>query len=553
MRSDEIKRGVQRAPHRALLRACGVSEQDFDKPFIGVANSFVEIVPGHRHLNRFGEVVKQGIREAGGVPFEFNTIGVDDGIAMGHGGMRYSLPSRELIADSLETMVRAHCFDGLICIPNCDKITPGMLMGAARLNVPTVFVSGGAMATGNDGAGKPADLATVFEAVGRHARGGLDDAKLLELERNACPTCGSCSGMFTANTMNCLCEAFGIALPGNGTALAESEERLGLARHAGAVVLRLVAQDVGACVFFTQESFDNAIALDVALGGSTNSILHLLAIAHEAGIDYPLERVDEVSRRTPCICKLSPSSEYRVSDLHRAGGVSGVLRALSRRTGLLHTSAPTVGGADVGAVAAGASVLDPAVIRPLEAPYSSTGGLAVLRGSLAPRGAVIKTAGVAARKSEHTGPAVVFDKEEDATAAVHRGQVQPGSVVVIRFEGPRGGPGMREMLGPTSAVMGSGLGESVALVTDGRFSGATRGLCVGHISPEAATGGPIGRVRDGDTIRIDVEKRTIDLLVDHGELAERSPKHEMQRSAATGWLARYARSVTDASAGAVLL
>ena len=553
MRSDTIKRGALRAPHRALLRACGLTEEDFEKPFIGVANSFVEIVPGHRHLNRFGVIVKEGIRAAGGVPFEFNTIGVDDGIAMGHGGMRYSLPSRELIADCIETMVHAHCFDGLVCIPNCDKITPGMLMGAARVDLPTVFVSGGAMATGKDALGNAADLATVFEAVGRHAHGGLSDAELLELERNACPTCGSCSGMFTANTMNCLCEALGIALPGNGSALAESDERNDLAKRAGVAVLRLVRENVTARSFFTREAFDNAFAVDVALGGSTNSILHMLAIAHEAGIAYPLSRVDEISRRTPCICKLSPSSEYRVDDLHRAGGVSGVLRSLSRRNGLLHSSAPTVTGADIGTVASEAAVLNPVVIRPVEVPYASSGGLAVLHGSLAPRGAVIKTAGVATGRTEHTGPAVIFDCEEDASDAIHEGRVNPGSVVVIRFEGPKGGPGMREMLGPTSAVMGRGLGDSVVLVTDGRFSGATRGLCVGHVSPEAAAGGPINKVKEGDMIRIDIEGRTIDLLVDPEVLTERSPFPTPERTPPTGWLARYARNVADASAGAVLL
>ena len=539
MRSDRIKKGVHRAPHRALLRACGLGEEDFDKPFIGVANSFIEIVPGHRHLNRFAEIVKQAIREAGGIPFEFNTIGVDDGIAMGHDGMRYSLPSRELIADSIETVVNAHCFDGLVCIPNCDKITPGMLMGAARVDIPTVFVSGGAMAAGEAQDGSAADLATVFEAVGRHSRGEVSDAQLLALEQKACPTCGSCAGMFTANTMNCLCEAMGIALPGNGTAIAESAERVGLAREAGAMILRVVERGQTARQLLTIEAFDNAAAVDVALGGSTNSVLHLLAIAREAGIDYPLQRFDDVARRTPQVCKLSPASDHRVDDLGRAGGVPAVMRTLSRRQGLLHLDAASVAGGTIRDVLENAQVMNPAVIRPLESPYSSQGGLAILHGSLAPNGCVVKTAGVPDGVSAFEGTARVFDCEEDATAAIYAGQVGAGSVIVIRFEGPRGGPGMREMLGPTSAVMGCGLGDSVALVTDGRFSGATRGLCVGHVSPEAAAGGPIGKVMEGDVIRIDIQRRRIEVLVDHSQFNARALPTRSESHHKSGWLARY--------------
>ena len=553
MRSDQIKKGANRAPHRSLLRACGVSEDDWDKPFIGVANSFIEIVPGHRHLNRFGEVVKDAIRKAGGVPFEFNTIGVDDGIAMGHGGMRYSLPSRELIADCVETMVRAHCFDGLVCIPNCDKITPGMMMASARLDIPTVFISGGAMKTGDDGQGNAADLATVFEGVGAHSRGLISDHQLQQLEENACPTCGSCAGMFTANTMNCLCEAFGIALPGNGSALAESDERIALAEQVGRAIVQQVRDDITARSYFTKAAFDNAFTVDVALGGSTNSVLHLLAIAHEAGVDYPMSRVDEISQRTPCVCKLSPSSEYRVQDLHAAGGVSAVMKSLSRKPELLDLDASTVTGRSIKDVIDSAAIQNNDVIRSLDNAYSEQGGLAVLYGSLAPNGAVLKTAGVANGRTEHTGPARIFDSEDAATEAIQQGRISEGDVVVIRFEGPSGGPGMREMLGPTSAVMGCGLGDSVALITDGRFSGATRGLCVGHVSPEAASGGPIGKLKENDIISIDITSRSIAVLIDDAEFSARTPTIKPESKQLSGWLGRYARSVSDASQGAVLL
>ncbi len=552
MLSDRIKRGAHRAPHRALLRACGLSEADFEKPFIGVANSFVEIIPGHRHLDAFARIVKEAVRQAGGVPFEFNTIGIDDGLAMGHDGMNYSLPSRELIADSIESVVRAHCFDGLVCIPNCDKITPGMLMGALRVNVPTIFVSGGAMAAGSLN-GQAVDLVSVFEGVGRHAAGKLDDAALRELEAAACPTCGSCAGMFTANSMNCLCEALGLALPGNGTALAQSGEREALARAAGRRIVELVRLDLKPRDFVTREAIDNAFVLDMALGGSTNTVLHTLAIAREAGIDYPLSRVDELSRVTPNLCKLSPASQWHMEDLHRAGGVSAVLAQLCGRPGLLHLSERTVTGRKLGGNIAGCAINDGDVIRPLSRPHSETGGLCVLSGSLTPEGAVVKTAAIAPGISRHEGRALVFESEEDASRSIMEGAITAGCVVVIRNEGPKGGPGMQEMLTPTAALMGRGLGESVALVTDGRFSGATRGMCVGHVSPEAAAGGPIALVRNGDLIVLDLKTRRLDLLVEAGELeTRRHAWHEPKERAGTGWLSRYARLVSSASQGAVL-
>ncbi|MCC6466553.1 MAG: dihydroxy-acid dehydratase [Planctomycetes bacterium] len=551
MNSDRIKRGAARAPHRALLRACGVQEADFDKPFIGVCNSFVEIIPGHRHLDRFAAVVKQAIRDAGGVPFEFNTIGVDDGIAMGHGGMRYSLPSRELIADAVETVTSAHCFDGLVCIPNCDKITPGMLMGALRVNVPAGFVSGGAMPAGRDETGKALDLVQVFEGVGRHSRGELSDSALLSLEAAACPACGSCAGMFTANSMNCMSEAMGLALPGNGTALAESPERLALARAAGARAVQLALEGLRPRDVVTQAAMDNAFALDMALGGSSNTVLHGLAIAREAGLHYPLSRIDEISRRTPNLCRISPASHWRIEDLHRAGGVSAVLARLLKVPGVLHGEAVTVTGATLEQNVRDAGVLDDAVIRTVSDPWSREGGLAVLTGSLAPLGAVLKTAGVEAGLECFHGTARVFDSEEAATEAILGGAIEPGHVVVIRFEGPCGGPGMREMLAPTSAVAGRGLGRTVALVTDGRFSGATRGLCVGHVCPEAAQGGPLAIVRDGDAVCVDLRRRAVDLLVEPAVLAARQPAIAPARELGS-FLRRYARLVGPASAGAVL-
>jgi dihydroxy-acid dehydratase len=553
LRSDTIKRGVDRAPHRSLLRATGLTEEDFDKPFIGICNSYVDIIPGHRHLQDFGRVVKEAVRAAGGVPFEFNTIGVDDGIAMGHVGMRFSLPSRELIADSLETMARAHCFDGLVCIPNCDKITPGMLMGALRVNIPTIFVSGGPMRAGRSTDGAAIDLITVFEGVGGVQAGRTSAAQLLELERLACPSCGSCSGMFTANSMNCLCEALGLALPGNGTILASTPEREELARRAARRIMALVERDLKPRDIVTVAALDNAFALDVAMGGSTNTVLHGMALAHEAGLDYPLARIGEVAERVPHICKVSPASHWHIEDVDRAGGISAILRELARRPGLLQLDCPTVTGKTLGENIAQAEVRDPEVIRPLERPYSERGGLAVLYGNLAPDGALLKTGGVDPSIQVHQGPCVIFDSQEEAAAGIAQGRVRAGDVVVIRYEGPRGGPGMPEMLGPTAAIQGQGLGKEVALITDGRFSGGTRGICLGHISPEAAEGGPIALLEPGDVVRVDIPARRLDVLLPEDELARRRAAWRAPAPRIRGgWLERYARMVTSASTGAVL-
>ncbi|MCS7061292.1 MAG: dihydroxy-acid dehydratase [Anaerolineae bacterium] len=553
MRSDLIKRGLERAPHRSLLRATGVKEEDFDKPFIAIANSYVDIIPGHVHLDRFGQLVKEAVREAGGVPFVFNTIGVDDGIAMGHFGMKYSLPSRELIADCVETMVNAHHFDALICIPNCDKIVPGMLMGAMRCNIPTIFVSGGPMYAGKTADGQVVDLISVFEAVGSVSAGKMSESRLAEIERVACPTCGSCSGMFTANSMNCLCEALGIALPGNGTAMALSPEREALARQAARQIMWLLEHNIKARDIVTVESIDNAIALDVAMGGSTNTVLHTLAIAREAGLDYPIARMDAISRRTPNLCKVSPSSHYHIEDVGKAGGISAILYELSRKPGALHLDCLTVTGKTLGENIAGCATQDPQCIRPLEDAYSADGGLAILFGNLAPDGCVVKTAGVSPEMRIHTGPAVIFDSQEDACAGILNGQVKAGDVVVIRYEGPRGGPGMQEMLSPTSYIMGRGLGNSVALITDGRFSGGTRGACVGHVSPEAAAGGPIGLVKPGDLITVDIPNRALALHVDEAELVRRKAAWKpVVREHLPSWLRRYAKLVTSGSQGAVL-
>jgi dihydroxy-acid dehydratase len=554
MRSDMIKRGIERAPHRGLLKACGLTDADMNKPFIGVANSYTDIVPGHIHLNRFAQIVKQAIREAGGVPFEFNTIGVDDGIAMGHIGMRYSLPSRELIADAVETGVAAHWFDGLVCIPNCDKITPGMLMASMRLNVPTIFVSGGPMRAGVKADGTKTDLIGIFEGVGGVQAGTMTEEELKQLEDAACPGCGSCAGMFTANSMNCLMEALGMALPGNGTALADSEERNALAREAGRRIVALVESGLKPRDIVTLQSLDNAFALDMAMGGSTNTVLHTIALAIEAGVDYPLARINELSARTPCICKVSPSRpEVHVEDVHRAGGISAILNQLSRKQGTLHLDVPTVTGKTLGENIAQASVRDPDVIRSVDAPFTADGGLAILYGNLAPNGAIIKSAGVSEDCFVFEGRAVVFESQDQCLQALASRSVKPGDVVVIRYEGPRGGPGMPEMLSPTSMIKGQGLGKQVALITDGRFSGGTAGMCVGHISPEAAAGGPIALVHNGDRIRIDIPARTISLIVDDAELDRRraawtSPAPKIN----TGWLGRYCRMVTSADQGAVL-
>jgi len=558
MRSNTIKRGMDRAPHRSLLRATGqVKDGEWDRPFIAVCNSYVDIVPGHVHLQAFGRAVKDAVRAAGGIPFEFNTIGVDDGIVMGHEGMHYSLPSRELIADAVETMVRAHCFDGMICIPNCDKIVPGMLMGAARANVPTVFVSGGPMEAGVDAAGQRIDLVSVFEGVGQRAAGLIDDARLLELERHACPTCGSCSGMFTANSMNCLCEAIGVALPGNGSVLATSADRQALVQQAAGHLMRLVEE--GTCFrdIVTADAIDNAVALDVAMGGSTNTVLHVLALAHEAEVEYPLARFSEVAERTPHLVKVSPAwdgpRQWHMQDVHAAGGVPAILGELARTPGILHVDARTVTGATIGELATAHRTADAACIRPIDRPHSDRGALAVLFGSLAPLGAVIKVGAVVQHEMTFRGPARVFDGEEAAKDAVLAGAIQPGAVIVVRHEGPRGGPGMREMLALTSLLKGMPLGESVALITDGRFSGGTRGLCIGHVSPEAADGGPIGLLRDGDIIAIDLAERRLDVELSPPELAARSADREERPPRFTrGWLARYAAMVTSAHTGAVL-
>ena len=548
-----VKKGVDRAPHRSLLRATGVRDEDFDKPFIAVANSYCDIVPGHVHLQEFGRLIKEAVRRAGGVPFEFNVIAVDDGIAMGHIGMRYSLPSRELIADSIETMVTAHWFDGMICIPNCDKIVPGMIMGALRVNIPTIFISGGPMAAGRDSSGQALDLISVFEGVGALKAGNITEERLAEIERLACPGCGSCSGMFTANSMNCLLEALGLAFPGNGTILAGTPERARWAEVAAAHILKLVEADLRPRDIVSLEAMDDAFALDMAMGGSTNTVLHGLAIAHEAGFEYPLERLNALAERVPHLAKVSPASRWHIEDVDRAGGISAILKELTAIPDLLHLDRPTVTLKTLGENIESAAVKDPEVIRPLDRPYSPTGGLAVFFGNLAPEGALLKTGAVDPDVTYHRGPAVLFESQEEADAGIKAGKVKPGDVVVIRYEGPRGGPGMPEMLSPTSAIVGMGLGKSVALITDGRFSGGTRGICLGHVSPEAAEGGPIALIEPGDIISIDIPRRRLELEVSDEELARRRRRWQPPApKVRTGWLARYARFVTSASRGAVL-
>jgi dihydroxy-acid dehydratase len=635
MRSDTIKRGDARAAHRSLLRATGVSEGDWDKPFIAVCNSHVDIIPGHVHLQAVGNFVKECVRAAGGVPFLFNTIGVDDGIAMGHQGMKYSLPSRELIADCVETMIQAHMFDGMICIPNCDKIVPGMFMGAMRVNIPCVFVSGGPMEAGRTASGKTVDLIDAFVAGVQKASGKLTEAELEEIEKVACPTCGSCSGMFTANSMNCLAEAIGMALPGNGTILATSADRKALYERAARRIVEM-AREFGQVgpghgllprEIASPAAFDNAMILDMAMGGSTNTVLHILAIAHEAGVPFTLERIDALSKRTPNICKVSPSSHYHIEDVARAGGIHTILGEIARGCpGLLDLSCLTVTGRTLGqniqeydvrnpacgtaarllaavraggertsqawtvpsvaaavrSQAAGLALLDSEgedgdsageregepsggnggsddgfdpldVIRPAEKAYSQTGGLTMLTGNLAPKGAVVKTAGVNPKMFKHQGPAVIFESEEDAYSGIVFGKVKPGDVVVIRHEGPRGGPGMQEMLAPTTAIKAVGLDDKCALVTDGRFSGGTAGASIGHVSPEAAVGGPIGLLKDGDVIEIDITAGVLAVRLSEEDLAARrqawTPRPPRYTS---GWLARYARMATSADTGAIL-
>jgi dihydroxy-acid dehydratase len=554
MRSDMIKKGFDRAPHRSLLRAAGVKEEDFDKPFIAVCNSYIDIIPGHVHLQEFGKLVKEAIREAGGVPFEFNTIGVDDGIAMGHIGMRYSLASREIIADSIETVVNAHWFDGMVCIPNCDKITPGMIMGALRVNIPTMLVSGGPMKAGKTSDGRSISLSSVFEGVGAHQAGKINDDQLMELEQFGCPTCGSCSGMFTANSMNCLAEGLGLALPGNGTILAVAPERKEFVKEAARQLMKIIELGIKPRDIVTKDTIDNAFALDMAMGGSTNTVLHTLAIAHEAGIEYPIERINEVAERVPHLAKIAPASDYHIEDVHNAGGVSAVLNELFKKEGALHGDCLTVTGKTLRENVIGCEIQDTDVIRTIDNPHTERGGLAVLFGNLAPNGAIIKTGAVdKSVGGYHKGPAICFDSQDDALHGITNGKIKEGHVVVIRYEGPRGGPGMPEMLAPTSQIVGMGLGAKVALVTDGRFSGASRGISIGHASPEAAEGGPIAFVQDGDIIEIDMNNRTMDLLISDEEFEKRRSEWKgFELKIKRGYLARYAHLVTSASTGGVM-
>jgi dihydroxy-acid dehydratase len=521
-----------------------------DKPFIGIINSFSEIIPGHMHLRGIAEAVKAGVWEAGGVPFEVNTIAVCDGIAMNHPGMKYSLPSRELTADSVEIVAEAHAFDALVFIPNCDKVVPGMLMAAARLNLPAIFVSGGPMLAGRLGReGRKIDISSAFEAVGKVTSGQMTEEELLQVEQFACPGCGSCSGMFTANTMNCLTEALGMGLPGNGTILAVDSKRQSLAREAGRQIMKLLAEDIRPRDIINNDSIYNAFTVDMALGGSTNSVLHLMAIAHEAGSDFPLHRINEISERTPYLCSLRPAGQYHVEDLDRAGGIIAVMKELQE---LLRLNPITVTGKTVGENIAQVKVLDPEVIRPIAHAHSATGGLALLFGNLAPDGAVVKKAGVALEMMVHRGPARVFDSEEEVTQAIMGDAINPGDVLIVRYEGPKGGPGMREMLTPTSLLSGSGMDKEVALVTDGRFSGASRGAAIGHVSPEAASRGPIAALRDGDIIKIDIPNHRLDVELSSEEIAHRLAQlGEFKPKVKTGYLRYYAERVSSANTGAV--
>ena len=556
MRSDIIKKGFEKAPHRSLLKATGsiVSNNDFGKPFIGICNSYNELIPGHSHLQELGKIAKEEVRKAGGVPFEFNTIGVCDGIAMGHIGMRYSLASRELIADSVETVAEAHQLDGLVCIPNCDKITPGMMMAALRINIPVIFVSGGPMKAGKTPSGKTVDLISVFEAVGQLSAGTIDESELESIEENACPGCGSCSGMFTANSMNCLSEALGFALPGNGTILAIDPRRNDLVREASRRIIDLVNKNIRPRDILSRSALLNAFALDFAMGGSTNTILHTLAIANEAELDFDFSELNALSAKTPYICKVSPATmAVHIEDVERAGGVSAILHELSKIEGLLDLSAITVTGKTLGENIADAEITDSAVIRSIEEPYSATGGLAVLYGNLAPQGAVVKTGAVSLQMMTHTGPAKVYDCQDDAIKGIMEDDVKAGDIVVIRYEGPKGGPGMPEMLSPTSAIMGRGLGDSVALITDGRFSGGSRGACIGHISPEAAEKGPIAALQSGDSITIDIPNRSISVNLSDDVISKRlAALKPFEPKIKKGYLARYAQMVTSANTGAIL-
>lgn len=550
MKSDAIKCGAQNAPHRALYHALGLTEEEIQRPFIGIVSSYNEIVPGHMNLDKIVEAVRLGVAMAGGTPIVFPAIAVCDGIAMGHTGMKYSLVTRDLIADSTEAMAMAHGFDGLVMVPNCDKNVPGLLMAAARLNIPTVFVSGGPMLAGHIDGGR-ASFSTISEAVGRYNAGAITEEKLKEYECKTCPTCGSCSGMYTANSMNCLTEALGMGLKGNGTIPAVHSERIKLAKHAGMAVMELVRRNIRPRDIMTKEAFINALTVDMALGCSTNSMLHLPAIAHECGIDISLDKANDISAKTPNLCHLAPAGKTYVEDLNEAGGVYAVMNELSKK-GLINLDCMTVSTHTVGENIKDCVNLNHDVIRTIDDPYSETGGIAVLRGNLAPEGCVVKRSAVLPEMLVHEGPARVFDCEEDAQAAINAGSIKPGDVVVIRYEGPKGGPGMREMLNPTSAIMGMGLGNSVALITDGRFSGATRGACVGHITPEAASGGPIGVIKEGDIIRIDIPGNTISLMISDEELAERMKNFVPKTKELTGYLKRYAKLVSGGAYGAIL-
>ncbi|MCD6173740.1 MAG: dihydroxy-acid dehydratase [Sulfurimonas sp.] len=558
MRSDIIKKGFDKAPHRSLLRATGLKDEDFDKPFIGVANSYIDIIPGHFFLHEYGEIVKEAIREAGGVPFVFNTIGVDDGIAMGHEGMLYSLPSREIIADSMETVMNAHALDAMICIPNCDKIVPGMIMGALRINVPTVFVSGGPMAAGHKKDGTPIDLSTAFEAVGVHAEGKMSDEELYEIECEACPSGGSCSGMFTANSMNTLCEAMGIALPGNGTVLAMTPERIAMVKKAAKRIVEMAIEDNPAKNnlrnVLNEKAIHNAFVVDMAMGGSSNTVLHMLAIAKEAEVDFPIEKINEIADHVAHIAKISPSlTTVHMEDIDKAGGVNAVMHEVSRRGGLLHLDNPTVTGETIGERIKDAVILNKDVIHTNENAYSQVGGLSILFGNLALEGAVVKTAGIEPNMRQFKGTAVCFNSQPEAIKGIMGHKVKSGDVVVIRYEGPKGGPGMQEMLAPTALIQGMGLGDSVALITDGRFSGATKGASIGHVSPEAAEGGLIAFIEDGDEIELDTDAHLLQLNVSEEILAERKAKWKPYKNEVKSkWLKRYQLLVSNASNGAVL-
>jgi len=548
-RSNNLTKGAARAPHRSLLKGLGFVNEEMDKPIIGIANSFNEIIPGHVHLKTLVQAVKDGIRNAGGVPMEFNTIGICDGLAMNHIGMKYSLVTRNIIADSIEATAMATPFDAIVFIPNCDKVVPGMLIAAARLNIPSLFISGGAMLAGVY-KGKKVGLSNVFEAVGQYEAGLMTKKELNMVEDMACPTCGSCSGMYTANTMNCLTEALGMGLPGNGTVPAVFSERLRLAKKAGIQIMEVLKQDLRPKDIMTKEAFENAVAVDMALGGSSNTALHLPAIAHEAGVKLTLDDFNEIAKKTPQLCKLSPSGEYFIEDLYRAGGVTGVMRRMLEN-GRLHGDAKTVALETQGELAKGAFINDDDVIKPWDKPAYETGGIAVLKGNLAIDGSVVKEGAVDREMLVHSGPAKVFDNEEDAVEAIRSGKIVAGDVVVIRYEGPKGGPGMREMLAPTAMIAGMGLDKDVALITDGRFSGATRGASIGHVSPEAASGGTIGIVQDGDIIEIDIPNRKLNVKLSDEEIEKRKSEKKPYKIEVKGYLKKYALHVSSAAEGAI--